>query len=321
MIKSVKISDENDVLFIPFINAQEEPYLVTNIDGVGPLNATVNISENSFVDGGEHTSSHIGARPINIHILYNDNVDETVEELRNRIVRLASVKKEIRLDIETATRNYFIYGIVEKNEQVIFSSACGVVISMICPYPFFRSQENATATSSMETGVTFPITNNAIVFENKIIDVYYINNDSTQECYPTVKIKFISTGTDMSNHGVRKLVINYFYNDNLHHNMTLNFGHFVGSSFSQYDWATGIQKNDEIVIETEPGKKSVKLYKNNGTVINILYCLEDLKTWLRILPNNGNSSISFSFYDQNGAVSNSIMCLYSISWFERYESI
>lgn len=321
MIKSVKISNENDFLYVPFENAQEEPYFITNIEGLGPVSATVNNSENSFVDGGEHISSHIGIRPITIYIQYNNNANETVEELRDRIVSLASVKKEIRLDIETSYKKYFIYGIVEKNEQVIFSYTCGAVISMLCPYPFFRTQERATATTSLEKGLTFPIKSNENKFINDIIKAYYIDNNSTQTCFPTIRIKFIDNGAALIEKGIRKLRINYHYGSNVN-SMLLNFGSINGSgTFNYYDWVSNIFGNDELIIETEPGKKSIRLYRSDIEIKNVLYMLDDFKYWISIVPDsNRNSSISFDFLNSSNAKT-SLLCLYNISWYERYESI
>lgn len=372
MIKNIKITSDNDFLFIPFENAQEEPYLVTNIDGLGPLNATVNTSENGFVDGGEYISSHIGIRPITIYIQYNNDSGIPVESLRNRIVRLASVKKEIRLDVETSLRNYYIYGVVEKNEQVIFSYTCGAVISMLCPYPFFKTQEKATATNSIEQGVTFPIINSheesyeillgkpddwdehfykyyyinngeyvinydpiwnnsktyyykvitpEIIFNNQVINFYYINNDSTQICYPTITIKFIETGTDLINKGIRKLKINCLNGSEYNEDMILNFGETDGGSFTYYDWVSQLVLNDKIIIETEPGKKSIKIHKNDSSIINIIYALQDLKKWIKIIPNESSiSNITFNYLLSNDS-SEDLLCLYNVSWYERYESI
>lgn len=322
MINSVTVKNEiGSSISIPLNNSQTAPYYITNIDGLGPVSANINTSENGFTDGSNYISSSIPQRDISITIGYRD-IDLSVEELRNHLVSVLGVKSLVSLLIETDLRTYRIDGYIESNEQIIWSSVCGAIVTIICPDPFFRTSDHIEATYISELGVKFPITTNQIVFANRFDYVYFINNMTSQKCYPTITITFVDIGSSIVSKKVKSIVLSYFYNDRIDTIMKIDFGEYVGSTFKYDDWAQSIEKGDQLIVCSEPGKKSIRL-RSVSKNENVLYRLRDLKNWIEIKPNvdddPNTSKIVIDFEFTTGSEKPTVIS--TIAWRERYESI
>lgn len=125
------------------LNLLERPetdlFEVLNIDGLGPVTASVNTSQYGTVDGEAYNGSNVGKRNIVFTMGFNpDWADNTYSSLRTVLSRYFSPKQNVRLVFESDERlPVEISGYVESNEPNIFSKDPENQISIICPEPHF----------------------------------------------------------------------------------------------------------------------------------------------------------------------------------------
>ena len=141
---------------IPFTDGIEEtdPVQIRNIDGLGPVVATVNTTQYGAIEGVTYDGSTTGSRNIVLRIGFNPNwVDQTYESLRAIIYRYFMPKSNITLKFSsTHLPDVQIDGIVESCDPVIFSQDPEIQISIICVKPSFIS-----SSATVLSGVTLPL--------------------------------------------------------------------------------------------------------------------------------------------------------------------
>ena len=124
-----------------------EPIQIRNIDGLGPVKASINTAPFGAIDGEAYRGSSMGKRNIVISFGLNPNwSDETVGSLRQSLYDFFMPKMSTRLRLysdELPTCD--ISGYVESCEPNIFSKDPDVQVSIICPDPDFVDIELSTA--------------------------------------------------------------------------------------------------------------------------------------------------------------------------------
>lgn len=118
-----------------------DPLQVLNIDGLGPVEAAVNTSGYSSLDGEFYNGSNVGKR--NIVLTLRSNPDwstQTHESLRQAIYRYFMPKSKVTLQLTSShMEQVAIDGIVETCEPNLFAKDPTFEISIICPQPAFVS--------------------------------------------------------------------------------------------------------------------------------------------------------------------------------------
>jgi len=114
---------------------------ITNIDGLGPVTASINTAPFGSLDGDSYVGSAVGARNIVLTVKPNpDWATWTYEALRQLLNTYFMPKRMVRLVFESdEVPEVEIFGFVESNEPQIFSKEGEIQISVICPYPYFTS--------------------------------------------------------------------------------------------------------------------------------------------------------------------------------------
>jgi hypothetical protein len=153
MIKSIGIKNYlGDMLTINLAEANPaHGLLVQKITGLGPVKATINKTKLATSDGSKYNSSVLEERNIVIDFRFTestpeltDNYVETtynIENTRQRTYRYFPAKRECTFYVTTDNRNVRCTGYVESNEPDIFNPEEGCSISIICPDPYFYSNE------------------------------------------------------------------------------------------------------------------------------------------------------------------------------------
>lgn len=108
---------------------------VINITGLNPVTANLIMTDLAGTDGSSYNSGRIPRRNIVITLSYK----APIENNRNRIYDHFPINKKLRLYFKTETKNVWIDGYTEANEVGLFSKSEQSQISIICPFPFFRS--------------------------------------------------------------------------------------------------------------------------------------------------------------------------------------
>jgi len=145
-VKSVNKETE-----LPLTEGSE--YLVTNIDGLGPADGTVNTLDSVLDPGGVEVSAQTGQRNIVATVSFHPDASQnaTTENLRKALYAVFSVGNEVQLEFVMDTgESYLIEGWVEKHTPVIFSSDPTVQISIINPDPYFDLKGATTETVTIQ---------------------------------------------------------------------------------------------------------------------------------------------------------------------------
>jgi Phage tail protein len=114
---------------------------IRNIDGLDPVKASVNTSPFGSVDGASHTGSSVLTRNIVLTLHPNPDWDNwTYESLRKLLYSYFMPKRPTRLVLYS---NHMvpveISGIVESVTVNMFSKDPELIVSIICPDPYFTA--------------------------------------------------------------------------------------------------------------------------------------------------------------------------------------
>lgn len=275
MIKSFKITNHlGESVLLDLFKPAPSGFAITNVDGLGPVDADINTTDYAALDGAYFNSSRIGTRNIVMTIRLLEN--PTIEESRHSVYRYFPVKKRIRFEVETDTRKSYTYGYVESSIPTIFSNEEEVEISIICPDPFFYDTNGSIVDfSSVEAQFEFPFENvgtdpmlvlGDIVRSSQRPVLYYGEYDTGV----TIRIKFSGAVTGLA-----------IYNANTDELMRINESGISG----------GFQNKDELEISTIGGQKYVRLYRE-GVTINAINAVDISSDWPRLQP--GDNLISYT---------------------------
>lgn len=135
--------------------AETDLVQLRNIDGLDPVKASVNTSPFGSVDGASHTGSSVLTR--NIVLTLHPNPDWktwTYESLRRLIYQYFMPKRATRLIFYSDDMiPVEISGIVEDVSVNIFSKDPELLVSIICPDPYFTALDPVVLTGqSVRTG-------------------------------------------------------------------------------------------------------------------------------------------------------------------------
>lgn len=159
MIKSVTVTNfRGDTLKLELSKPEESGLLILSIDGIGPGDASINLTDLSSTDGSIYNSSRIPNRIIDINIA--PLFVNTIEESRLRAYKYFPLGRHVELVFETDSRTCKIDGYVATNKPDIFKEMETIAISINCPYPFFKDM----ASSSMKISGVEPLFE--FVYEN-----------------------------------------------------------------------------------------------------------------------------------------------------------
>lgn len=145
MLYNVQIRNMlNDILVdLPFgVESNNMPYLIKEIQGLGPTKANLSSSTSAGLDGIFIQASRRDARNLVFKIGYRPDflANNDVQSLRRRAYEYFPPEQKLVLYFQDdAVETVKIYGTVESHEPVMFSKDPEVVISIICEDPDFQS--------------------------------------------------------------------------------------------------------------------------------------------------------------------------------------
>lgn len=271
MIKSVTVYNYlGDSLIINLSRPEETGLVITNIDGLGPVNANINTTDFATIDGASFNSARIQSRNIVITFRILDN--PSVEENRHRLYHYFSVKRYVTLDVETDRRRSQIKGYVESVEPIIFSSEEEATVSIICPDPFFYKQETTDVAFTNVTPLfEFPFENNGTTPQICFGDI--MSQPVGNIDYPgDYAVGFVAT---ILLHGEAEYVTIFNIDDETEMRIdTAKITAILGEP---------LQDEDEIIINTRTGNKTAYLLRH-GLYTNILNAIDRSSDWLVLRP-------------------------------------
>ena len=173
MITSISIYNERSNFIELSLSDSSAPYFVKNIDGLGPVNATISTTTYAAKDGGAFQNARANMRNLVMQIGLNPSYVDSADpygELRRAIYPILNPKNKVTIVIFSDNmETLFIDGWVETFEPTIFSKDPDFTVSIICPDAYFKSVEPVIGTrigsgdiqiqnnGNVETGLTILI--------------------------------------------------------------------------------------------------------------------------------------------------------------------
>lgn len=301
MLKSVTITNYlgNSVTYaIEGVDPNnQEGLLITEIEGLGPTKADINMTELATADGGIFNSARASTR--NIVLKARFTMAKTIEEARLSSYKFFPIKQPLTFHIETDNRIAETVGYVESNEPVIFSDECDMQVSILCESPYFFAVDEDGKKETTFAGVDF-------LFE------YPFENEDLHE--PTLEFGNIvnkkentvyydgdaETGCIIQIHAVGEVTNVTIYNIKTREIMALDSDKLVALT------GAGINYGDTITINTIKGQKSITLLRN-GVTYNILNILGKNADWFQLAKGDnlftftadyGESNLQFKIFSQ-----------------------
>jgi hypothetical protein len=121
--------------------AETDLIQVRNIDGLNPVKASVNTSPYGSVDGASYVGSSVLSRNIVLTLHPNPNwKDWTYEGLRKLLYSYFMPKRSVKLVFYSDDQEpVYIQGIVDDVQVNMFSKDPELLVSIICPDPYFTA--------------------------------------------------------------------------------------------------------------------------------------------------------------------------------------
>ena len=250
----------------------ESGLLITEIEGLGPVKADINMTKLATADGDIFNSARLSGRNLVIHarVTYAD----TIEDARLMSYKYFPIGHKLTFTIKTDNRLAMTEGYVESNEPNIFTDESDVQISVLCESPYFFSvDENGSKQTDFSNVIDlfeFPFSNESL--EEPLIEFGSIVNKKENTVYYEGDAE---TGCKITIHAIGNVEMVTIYNIKTGDKMILDT--------DKLQTLTGekIIFGDTIIINTVKGSKSINLIRN-GVSINILNILGKDSEWFQL---------------------------------------
>lgn len=247
MITRVEVRNKQGALLNLQLDDEDDSFLVQDIDGLGPVKATLVSSSFAGLDGEQLNSRRRETRNIKIQLGLNPDpaVSETVESLRFQLYQFFMSESDVSLRFFTdGGLTVDILGTVETCDPAIFSQNPAMDISIMCYSPdFFDPTVVSLAGNTASGSTTTPIVYSGHI-ETGVVFTLNVNRTLTEfTLYHTPP-----------NDAVRSL-----------------------------DFAGSLASGDVLVISTVPGSKGVTLTRS-GIVSSMLWAVSPQSDWMRLEP-------------------------------------
>lgn len=278
MIKAVTIKNfsnsAGDLVLTLTDPELSQGFAIVDMDGLGPVNATVNSSDWATIDGSKLNSIRLPKREINMELRFiPTNNAESIADIRQKSYLYFPIKNKIGLiftceDYSGKRTGYYIEGYVTKNEQSMWSSECGCEISIFCPDPYFSDVEYTEESfSQSEPKMLFPFATDAMELTE---DEPYSFPVSEKLQY--VKKEIINKATiDIGAQFILKA-----------HGTVKNPTIYNETTYEQFGLNYTMKSGEIIVIDTRKGHKSVILKEGLGK--NYLGKMALNSDWISLVP-------------------------------------
>lgn len=234
-----------------------ENYIVTNITGLNPPKAKINLSDIAGMNGALFNSAKAETRNLVLTVL----PQTPVEKNRLTLYRFAQVAQWCKIYYSNGSVDVQIEGYVETVEGSLFSKTQSLQVSIVCPQPYFEGlHEIYNDISSLISNFEFPF-----AVEAEGIEFSYINHDVLST---VVNVGDVETGIIVEI-TARGEVVNPIIYDN-------TTGGSIGLNITLAD-------REKIVINTNSGSRSVKLISGT-TETNIIDKMRPNPDWFTLQP-------------------------------------
>ena len=285
MIKGITITNTLSGEEITVNLGDIEPYhalFITEIEGLGPPKADINMTSLANKDGSLWNSSRANNRNIVLHVRFINA--SSIEDVRLLTYRYFPVKKKIKFRIETDNRLATISGYVESNEPDIFSPEESATISVVCESAWFIDEKEGRGQHTDFSDI-IPM------FE------FEFEDDDTES--PTIEFSRIETrrqnlvyykGDAETGFLMRMFISGTVRNPKIY-DLTTNESIKIDTAKVEAITGGPVAGGDEIQINSVINEKFIVLIRN-GVRYNILNALDIDTTWFKLQP--GDNMFGFT---------------------------
>lgn len=277
MIKLIKITNSLSGEEITVNLGDIEPstgLFITEIEGLGPPKADINMTALATKDGSLYNSSRANSRNIVLHVRFIHV--SSIEDVRLLTYRYFPIKKKIKFHIETDNRIAEIEGYVESNEPDIFSEEESATISIVCESSWFKDISNGS-----ESSTEF----------SDIVPTFEFEFEDDDEESPTIEFgsielkrqNLIHYNGDAETGFLMRLFISGSITNPKIYDLTTNESIDINTTKVASITGGAVGAGDEIRINSIVNEKSVVLIRN-GVTYNILNALDIDTTWFKLQP-------------------------------------
>ena len=263
-----------DTIKFDLRDPDESGFLISNITGITPVDANINVTEVTTTDGGIYNSARVSSRNIVITAIYFPL--PTIEEARHTLYKYFPIKKKVELVFETETRKLRTEGYVESNSVKVFTKQEYSQISIICPDPYFYSVENGGVDrldfSGIEANFEFPFYSDESVDPEELIEFSTIETVSERALHYSGDVEIGAIITIKMIDNVRDITVRNITNNQA---MTIN-ADIVASLTGEI-----FRGGDVLTINTNKGRKSVLLSRGSNHY-NLLNALSRTSKWVTV---------------------------------------
>ena len=262
---------------------------ITEIEGLGPVKATVNMTQLATADGDIYNSSRLAGR--NIVIKARFTYADTIEEARLMSYKYFPIGHKLKFKIQTENRLAETEGYVESNEPNIFSKESDMQVSVLCESPFFFSVDEdgkqQTNFSNVVAMFEFPFSNESLT--DPLLEFGRIINKKENTVYYDGDAE---TGCVIHLHAIGNVEMVNIYNIKTGEKMVLDT--------DKLETLTGnkIIYGDTITISTVKGNKYITLLRN-GVTYNILNILGKDTEWFQLARGDNLFAYTAEYGEQN----------------------
>lgn len=234
-------------------------YLVTHISGLNPPSASLFLSKSPNNKGSKHNGSTLTERNLVITI----KILGDIETNRNALYEWIDTEQYCKVHYRNGKKSVYCEGYVQDCPIEFFTKNEVVSLAIICPNPYWRELQDIQKDVSRllkQFVMPFAISSAGVPFstirESQTATFYYAGGETgiraTLKCSGEVKNPVIFDAS-----AVDALALTFRINTTLH-------------------------EGETVVIDTEASPKTCKLYKADGSVVNIMKYVGANPTWFTL---------------------------------------
>lgn len=275
MIKSVTVTNylERSIKITLKEDNPSHGLILKSIDGLGAPSSNINTTEVATNDGALFNSARATKRNVTLNFLFT--YCPTIEDARHNTYRYFPIKRPVTLTFETDRRTVSLTGYVKSNEPDIFSDKEACTIQIVCTDPyFFTSEPDMTVFADEEPWFEFDFSNEDEEDE-PLIEISRLIIDEEKEVFYMGEVDtgfIIILDFAPSDEAVEDIRIYNVYTGEILIIDTDKIKTIIGSEIEPYD---------SIIINTNVGKKSIKLLRK-GKYYNILNAIGKGSNWFKM---------------------------------------
>lgn len=259
-------------------------YVVISAEGLTPPSASIFTAKSPNRKGVKYNGSTLNERNIIITI----KILGDIEANRNALYAWVDTEQYCKVRYKNGIKNVYCEGHVADCPIELFTDNEVVNLAILCEDPYWKDlQEIKTEISALIKQFTFPfsIDANGIPFstirETNTTSVFYVGAETGVE----IKIKCKGDVENLTLYNARNVA-------------------------EKFEIATTLRAGWLVVIDTENSPKTIKAYKEDGTVENLLKYVQN-PTWFTLKKGNNAFSYTTANGNDNAEISISFMAKYT----------